>query len=129
VAAVFPDFVTYALPAIPAYKNGSARAPRPGDTIILFGTGFGPVTPDVPVGRVSVEATSLVASVQITFTGSGASVPGKITYAGLVPNTVGLYQFNVVLPTLSAPGGIFRMDVSVNGAFVSARFLSIPIAN
>lgn len=98
VAALFPDFMTYALPPFPLFGNVPTRRPKPGDMVILFGTGFGPVTREVAVGQVVTEPAAVMASIQITFSRATAPVPGKITYAGLVVGTVGLYQFNVVLP-------------------------------
>jgi uncharacterized protein (TIGR03437 family) len=129
IAAVFPDFVTYALPSIPAYSNAPTRTPRPGDTIVLFGIGFGPVTPDVPMGRIATQPTSLDASVQIAFSSaSGSPVPATVTYAGLVLTTVGLYQFNVVVPDVPAAANV-GVSVSVNGAVLGGRRLLIPVGN
>jgi uncharacterized protein (TIGR03437 family) len=129
LAAIFPDFGAYALPSLPAYSNVPTRTPGAGDTIVLFGIGFGTVTPDVPVGRIATQPTALVAPVQILFTGTGSPVPGTITYAGLVPGTVGLYQFNVVLPDVPTPNGALGVNVTVNGARVQGRSLSIPFSN
>jgi len=97
VVALFPDFKTYTLPS---YINVPQRRPKPGDTITLFGAGFGPVIPAIPTGRIATQPASLTASVQITFSRSTGPVAGKVTYAGLVPGSVGLYQFNVVLPNV-----------------------------
>ncbi len=113
VAALFPDFTTYVLP--PFHSNVPVRRPKAGDTIILFGTGFGPVVPDVPVGSIANQPASLIASFQITFSRAAPPVPGKVTYAGLVPGTVGLYQFNVVLPDVPLfPGETFDDYIGVN---------------
>jgi uncharacterized protein (TIGR03437 family) len=110
LVAAFPDFTR-------------ADRPKPGDTIVLFGTGFGPVTPDVPVGRIATQPASLAASTQITFDG----VAGTATYAGLVPGAVGLYQFNVALPDvfLNADGA---SSDSVRVVNVSATVDGVPIA-
>ncbi len=85
VVAVFPDF------------SGLVDASRPakrGDTVVLYGTGFGPVTPDTPAGQVAGGPTSLAAQIQVFFD----NVPAQVTYAGLAPGAAGLYQFNVVVP-------------------------------
>jgi hypothetical protein len=94
-AAVFPDFVTYVLP--PGYTNVPSRRAKAGDTIIFIGTGFGPVSPAVPPGTVATGPSKLVASVRIYFAGFGTgSIPGQVTYAGVIAGTAGLYQINVV---------------------------------
>jgi uncharacterized protein (TIGR03437 family) len=117
--AVFPDFTTYALPPFPAYAAVPARRPKAGDTIVLFGAGFG--RPDAPVEVVFSRA---------------ATVPGMVTWAGPVAGSVGLYQINVVVPDgLLFPGAEFddyvSVGVYVNGkaaGFDSRRGLQLSIA-
>ena len=95
--ALFSDETTYVLPpgAIPGLTS---RRAKPGDTIILYGVGFGPVTPDTPAGQIAQGQTKLVSSVDFSIGGS----PVTPLYAGLAPQYVGLYQFNVTVPTVAA---------------------------
>src|ERR1039458_9822073 len=59
LAAVFPDFATYVLP--PGYTSlVPTRRAQTGDTIVLFGVGLGPVTPNVPAGQVAAQASTLL---------------------------------------------------------------------
>jgi uncharacterized protein (TIGR03437 family) len=51
VAAIFSDG-TFALPA-GAISGVSSRPAKPGDEIVLYGVGFGPVTPDIPAGQLA----------------------------------------------------------------------------
>jgi uncharacterized protein (TIGR03437 family) len=100
LGAVFADFATYALP--PGYTTAvPSRRARAGDTIVLFGVGLGPVDPDVPVGQIAAQASVLKSQPTVSFDGT----PGKVTYAGLVTGTVGLYQINVMVPTITMPSG------------------------
>jgi uncharacterized protein (TIGR03437 family) len=78
------------------YPNNSTPA-APGETIMLFGTGFGPASTPIPDGQVITTAIP-VAGVTITVGGA----PAQVTYAGLV--MPGLYQFNVVIPSATANG-------------------------
>jgi uncharacterized protein (TIGR03437 family) len=103
LAAVFPDFVTYVLPPFPSYANVPTRRAQAGDTIVLFGTGLGPVSPGVPSGEIATEASPLAAPLKVSFTGYAGTVFGTVTYAGVVPGTLGLYQVNVVVPEISLP--------------------------
>lgn len=82
-------------------SNGSipdiAAAPaRPGETLIFYGVGFGSVTPEgTPVaGQVIAGLTALVNPVKFTIGSSDAAV----SYAGIAPGFLGLYQFNVAVP-------------------------------
>ena len=97
VAAVFPDNVTFVLPpgAIPGVAS---RQAKPGETIIIYGVGFGPVIPDIPAGRIVHESNTLATvPFQISF-GPAAVTP---SYAGLAQTYAGLYQFNVVVPSVA----------------------------
>ncbi len=99
LGALFPDFATYVLPPGAVAGITSQRA-QPGDTIILFGIGFGPVTTNLPAGQVAQGSNNTLptGSFQISFDGT----PATVKYAGLAPNYVGLYQFNVVVPNVPA---------------------------
>jgi len=96
VGALFSDGATYALP--PGAVSGVAsRRANPGDIVTLYGVGFGPVTPNIPAGQVVQQSNSLP-SFQISIAGT----PATVMYAGLAPDAIGLYQFNVVIPNVTA---------------------------
>jgi uncharacterized protein (TIGR03437 family) len=95
VVALLPDNATYILPtgAIPGVAS---RPAHPGETITLYGIGFGAVTPNIPAGQIVGQANQLAASFQILFGQTAA----QVAYAGLAPGFVGLYQFDVVVPAV-----------------------------
>jgi uncharacterized protein (TIGR03437 family) len=95
VVAQFPDG-TYVLPtnAIPGVAS---RPAKPGETIILYGIGFGPVS-GVSAGQIAPASSALIVPPQISFGPSSAT----LAYAGLAGGFVGLYQFNVVVPNVAA---------------------------
>ena len=81
------------------------RPAKPGDIILLFGTGFGQTSPPVPVGTLPGQVLAPVISptvedVRICF-GDVEVVP---SYAGLSSN-VALYQINVTVPDVP-PGDV-----------------------
>jgi len=96
VGALFSDGATYALPP-GAISGVASRRANPGDIVTLYGVGFGPVTPNIAAGQVVQQSNSLP-SFQISIAGTQATV----MYAGLAPNAIGLYQFNVVIPNVPA---------------------------
>ena len=100
VVALFSNTLTYVFPATIA-GIATARA-RPGDTLTLYGIGFGQVIPNIPAGQIAELTTALQSTLQITFAG----VPATLTYAGLSPGFVGLYQINVVVPPVAASGTV-----------------------
>ena len=92
VVAFLPDG-SYVLPtgAIPGLNS---RPAKPNETITLYGLGFGPVTPAVPSGVIAGTLNGLQASLQVTF----GNTPANVSYNGLAPGYVGLYQINLVVP-------------------------------
>ena len=83
---------------------------RPGETVVIYGTGFGPV--DVPQEN-GVAAQQLARTrrlPEVTIAGS----KGIVSFSGLTPGFVGLYQINVKLPD-SIPGGNQQLIVTANG--------------
>lgn len=78
------------------YPNNSTPA-APGETIELFGTGFGPATTPIPDGQV-IATPILITGVAVTIGGVSATV----TYQGLVQ--AGVYQINVIVPSSLANG-------------------------
>ena len=78
----------------------TSRQAKPGETIVMYGVGFGPVTPSIPAGQTvqSGQSNNLAETFNVLFGGVPAA---KITYAGLAPSAIGLYQFNVVVPNIS----------------------------
>lgn len=84
--------------------GSAAQTVKPGDTVVMYGIGFGPTTPDVPAGQIATELDQVQGLFEVMFgahdlvTGRVASSSGQVTYAGHVPGTVGMYQFNVIVP-------------------------------
>jgi uncharacterized protein (TIGR03437 family) len=106
--AIFTDG-TYVLPPN-AIAGAAARRAKAGDTVIFFGVGFGAVTPPIAAGQVVPQIRPLAGTVQISFGGT----PATVTYAGLTPNSVGLYQFNVTVPSVASSDSV-PVTFSLNG--------------
>lgn len=90
-----------------AAKNGTfagaATVPaKPGDIIILWGTGFGPTVPSAPVGVAvpsgSTYSTATLPAVTIN------NVPATVFGAALAPGFAGLYQVAIQVPSSIADG-------------------------
>ena len=95
--ALFPDGVTYVLPpgAVPGVPS---RRANPGDTISFYGVGFGSVSPNIPAGQIVQQSNTLTLPLQVFF----GQTPATLSYSGLAPTAIGLYQFNVVVPNVTA---------------------------
>jgi uncharacterized protein (TIGR03437 family) len=90
---------------------------KPGDTILLFGTGFGPTTPPNPTGQL-VNPAPLASQVTVRIGG----VVAITQFAGLV--SPGEYQFNVVVPDI--PNGDNAVSIEIGGSSSQANaFLTV----
>ena len=97
----------------------AARPARPGDVILLFGTGFGLTDPSVEAGRVFSGAAPLSADVTIGFGG----IESDVLFAGL--SGAGLNQFNVVVPILLQGGDIEVVAETLGQRTQANAFLTI----
>jgi uncharacterized protein (TIGR03437 family) len=87
----------------------NSQPAKPGDVLTLYGIGFGPVITNVPAGQLAQGLNSLG-----SFNISIGGVEAQVQYAGLAPDYVGLYQFNVVVPAIPANNAA-PVTFSVNG--------------
>lgn len=81
---------------------------KPGETVILYGTGFGPTDPATPAGRVVTTPARLANSVRVTIAG----VDAEVRWAGM--SAAGLCQFNVVVPE-TLPDGDAAVIMEMGG--------------
>lgn len=95
-ATLFPGFTTPA---------------KPGDNVILWGTGFGPTNPAPPTGvAVPSDQAYSTGTVTVTVGGTNATVYG----AALTPGFAGLYQVAIQIPA-STPDGDIPIQASIGG--------------
>jgi uncharacterized protein (TIGR03437 family) len=105
---------SYTLPTTSTLGLNS-RPAKPGETIVIYGVGFGPApasggTPISP-GTVVTQANQLTNSMQMALGGTRAT----LSYEGLAPTFVGLYQFNVVVPSSLASSDTVSLTFNVGG--------------
>ena len=79
-----------------------------GETVVLYGVGFGPTVPAVPAGQPFSGSAELSAYPVVTI----GTATANVNYAGMVQ--AGLYQINLVVP--SGVKGDQSLAVSVNGS-------------
>jgi uncharacterized protein (TIGR03437 family) len=105
--ALFTDG-TYVLPT-GAIAGVSSRPAKAGAALTLYGVGFGPVTPASPAGQIVQQLNSLTLPLQM----SVGVVPVTPSYYGLAPGYVGLYQFNLTMPSVAS--GNAALTFTLNG--------------
>jgi len=127
LAAVSPAiFVVGGVAAAIDYNQGtivtSAAPVKRGDTVELFVNGLGAVSNTPPSGQVSLASpfsqTTATPAVMI----GGVSAP--VSFSGLAPQIVGLYQVNVMVPQNVTPGNA-QVTVSIGGVTSAAATLPV----
>jgi uncharacterized protein (TIGR03437 family) len=96
----------------------ATRPVRVGETVTFYGTGFGPATPNTAPESLVMAPAVLASPVAIKIGGVGATV----AYAGQIGS--GLYQFNVVIPAVTA--GDQRVEATITSiATGAAMYLTV----
>ncbi len=99
----------------------TSRPAKPGDLIILYGIGFGDVTPSILPGIIVGAANTLVNPVTVSF---GSTQTQALVYQGLAGSFVGLYEFYVTVPNMA--NGDYQINVTQNGTAVPQKmFLTV----
>ena len=108
VVALTPDFATFI--GRPGMLAGVSFAlAKPGDTVAIYALGCGPTSPPTQAGTVAAQASALTSPYRLRIGGQTATV----SFAGMVGGTIGLYQFNVVIPNV--PAGDQAIDLEIDG--------------
>ncbi len=85
--------------------NGTLADPshpaNPGEVVVIYCTGLGEVTPEVPSGSPAPSSPPAKTANPVTVSIGGANAP--VQFAGLTPGLVSVYQVNAVVPSI--PGG------------------------
>ncbi len=85
---------------------------QPGEFILIFCTGLGPVQPEVPSGDVAPSSEPLARTVTLPMVNI-AGIAADVAFSGLAPGFVGLYQMNVQVPG-GVPSGTQEVEIIIN---------------
>ncbi len=100
-----------------AAKNGTVSGvitvpAKPGEIIILWGTGFGPTNPPAPEGLEVPNNTTYATASTVTVMVGGN--PATLYGAALAPGFAGLYQVAIQIPT-SLANGDYSVVATISG--------------
>ncbi|HLY20606.1 MAG TPA: hypothetical protein VKR61_25440 [Bryobacteraceae bacterium] len=116
--------------AVAVNPDGSLAAPTgaipgvashpavPGDSLVLWGSGFGPVNPPGVTGNNSLDTLRRTAATPVVTIGG---VPATVTFAGLSPQFVGVYQINVTVSSAQLPAGSAVLQIQAGGVTVTVQ--------
>jgi uncharacterized protein (TIGR03437 family) len=109
------DGVSTNLPSVTRAANGLLVTPanpiHQGDSLTIFAAGLGLTSPVVAAGAVSPANAAVL--VQPTVTLNGVVLP--MTFAGLVPGQIGVYEIQVNVPTYTPQGLSVPLIITQNG--------------
>ncbi len=122
-------------PAVLAFTSGavvaqhqdgsliSATSPAaPGEYIVIYLTGLGATTVDVPSGSPSPSSPLAYVVNTPSLSLNGNSV--DVQFAGLTPGLVGLYQINFQIPATLATGS-YNLVITQNGVVSNSTLLQV----
>jgi uncharacterized protein (TIGR03437 family) len=112
-AAVLSQAGTQITPSNPA---------TPGQVLSIYATGLGPVSPAIQTGQLTPLGTLYNTTNQPTVTVGSSSA--SVSFAGLAPNFVGLYQINFTVPAGIAAGNL-PLVVGVGGITSAPLILAV----
>ncbi len=107
----------------------------PGEFLLIFCTGLGPVLPEVPSGNVAPGTEPLAETLSTPMVNIGG-IPAEVVYSGLAPGFVGLYQVNVEVPvgvsppTTQPPEGVSppnSHDLEIINNGVPSNLVEVPV--
>ena len=109
------------------HANGTvvnAAAPAaPGETVVLYLTGLGPVSNGPAAGQPASLTTLSQTTLSPTVTIGGFNA--TVAFAGLTPGYIGLYQINVAVPGALPSGTTADVTVSANG--ITSNTAKLPV--
>jgi uncharacterized protein (TIGR03437 family) len=105
--------------------TGTTTTPAaPGETIVIWGSGFGLTSPTFPYG-VAIPSTSVYQTTSnVSATLNGAPVTVYQNAAFLTAGNAGLFQIGITLPTPLANGS-YPLIVTINGISSPALMLTV----
>lgn len=107
VATFYPDYTD----AVPNGTFGTpTAAAKPGDIVVLWGTGFGNTSPLAPMGQEVPPGAYAISGVTVTIGSAAATVYGT----ALAPGLAGVYQVAIQVPT-SLASGTYPLVATLNG--------------
>ena len=100
------DTITGALLASPSlFPASGIRAAKPGSFVTVYATGFGDTDPSFTPGDFPAGIGRAKGTIRVLL--NGTPLPAaNILYAGVTPNSPGLYQLNIQLPANAATGDL-----------------------
>lgn len=103
--------------------NSSSNPAKVGGTILAYLTGAGDVSPRPANG--AAAGSSPLSTVTSTVSATIGGQTAKVSFAGLAPGFVGLWQVNVVVPSGLTTAGNFPLTITAGGQSSNTANVSV----
>ncbi len=100
-----------------------SRPAHPGEPVTIYCTGLGSVTNQPASGFAALPAPSLSETAKPTVTIGG--LPATVSFSGLTPGLVGLYQVNAQVPTNAPTGNAVSVAISIGGVPSNTALMAV----
>jgi uncharacterized protein (TIGR03437 family) len=101
----------------------SAQPARPGEQLLIYMTGLGPLRIPVRNGEGGPTAPPFAETVMLPTVMVGG-LQASVIYSGMAPGLAGLYQLNVQLPAATSPGNA-TVQITVNGTTSNTATIAV----
>jgi uncharacterized protein (TIGR03437 family) len=101
--------------------NGPAHPATPGSIVTAYLTGQGPLNLPIASGNVAPSDPLIGAVAGISATIVGQNV--EVTFAGMAPGLVGVFQVNLRIPALAA--GDYPLSIGVGPVLSNAALVTV----
>src|SRR5579871_2160100 len=110
--------------AAPVGAFPGSQPVSPGDGVTIYCTGLGAVVNQPATG--AVAGASPLPQTTVQATASTGGLPATVSYSGLTPGGVGLYQVNATVPAGVSLGNAVPVTISIGGA--TSNSVTIAVA-
>ena len=113
--------------AAPAGTFPGSRAAKQGEYISIYCTGLGPVSNEPATGAPAGGSTvSLTSGGSVTVSVGGVTAP--VSFSGLAPGFLGLYQVNAQIPSNAPTGSAVPLTISIGGTTSNRASIAVAAA-
>jgi len=111
----------------PSGTYPGSRPAQPGDYITIYCTGLGPVTNQPATGALASSTTlSYTSGPSVTASIGGVNV--LVSFSGLAPGFLGLYQVNAQVPPTAPTGSAVPLTITMGGSTSNQATIAIGTA-
>ena len=109
--------------AAPAGAYPGSRPAKKGEFVLLYCTGLGDVTNHPAAGAMSPSNPPVTTVATPTLMVGGVSIP--VSFSGLAPGYVGLYQVNFQIPPTAPSGNSIAVSLTIGGVTSNTATIAI----